>query len=182
MRDAGFVMDSMVPKCTNCKGGCAILTYLYFSHANSPQRWDTSARIVHRIVSTLRNPRLPAATARRWATAFVTGEHFNMNITSNAGLTTCSPTPREERTVRTCRLCNQPGHKAADCTNDPVTICRNCEKEGHMSRDCPEPVNPANATCRNCDKKGHTSRECPEPRDYSKIQCRNCGECESPIG
>ncbi|KUJ18422.1 uncharacterized protein LY89DRAFT_48531 [Mollisia scopiformis] len=39
----------------------------------------------------------------------------------------------------TCRLCDQQGHRAADCPSKPPTICRNCEQEGHEALTCENP-------------------------------------------
>ncbi|KAF3927314.1 p6-pol [Orbilia brochopaga] len=75
-----------------------------------------------------------------------------------------------------CRNCEQEGHRAADCTEPRKVTCNNCGEEGHMRADCTAPRNPATMKCRNCDEMGHGSRDCPKPRDITRVKCNECGE------
>lgn len=52
------------------------------------------------------------------------------------------PSQRPGGRSQVCYNCQQPGHRANECTNDrverPPMKCYNCGQEGHASRDCPE--------------------------------------------
>lgn len=37
----------------------------------------------------------------------------------------------------TCRVCEQEGHRAADCPTRPPQICVGCGEEGHKAQYCP---------------------------------------------
>jgi hypothetical protein len=39
----------------------------------------------------------------------------------------------------TCRVCEQQGHRAADCPNRPPEKCTNCFEEGHGAVECKNP-------------------------------------------
>jgi len=39
----------------------------------------------------------------------------------------------------TCRICEQQGHRAADCPNRPPEKCSNCLQEGHAALECKNP-------------------------------------------
>ena len=52
----------------------------------------------------------------------------------------------------TCRKCNRPDHKAAECRN---TICFNCDGLGHEARDCIRPM-----YCCLCKSGQHLARDC----------------------
>ncbi|KAK4626220.1 DNA-binding protein HEXBP [Fulvia fulva] len=75
-----------------------------------------------------------------------------------------------------CRNCGEEGHRAKECEKERVVTCRNCDQQGHISKECPEPRNMAKVQCRNCDEFGHTGRECPKPTDWSRVECSNCHE------
>jgi cellular nucleic acid-binding protein len=86
----------------------------------------------------------------------------------------CPSTPNSRgppggRSAQPCFNCQQPGHRAAECTNEkverPPMVCYNCNEVGHASRDCPEPRaagGAADKKCYNCSETGHLSRDCPQ--------------------
>lgn len=57
-----------------------------------------------------------------------------------------------EGQTQTCRKCNRPHHKAADCKN---TICFNCDGLGHEARECIRPM-----YCCLCKSGQHLARDC----------------------
>ena len=57
-----------------------------------------------------------------------------------------------EGQVPTCRKCNRPDHKAAECRNK---ICFNCDGLGHEARDCIRPM-----YCCICKSGQHLARDC----------------------
>ncbi|PSS31291.1 Zinc finger protein [Actinidia chinensis var. chinensis] len=84
--------------------------------------------------------------------------------------------------VRLCNNCFEPGHIAADRTNDKA--CKKCRETGHIARDClNEPV------CNLCNISGHVARQCLKP-DFSggrnggrghyggfhDVVCQNCSQ------
>lgn len=45
--------------------------------------------------------------------------------------------PRLERPFTgTCHICEQEGHRAAECPDKPAVQCRNCGEVGHISSNC----------------------------------------------
>eukprot|EP00049_Salpingoeca_infusionum_P017307 m.352505 g.352505 ORF g.352505 m.352505 type:complete len:302 (-) comp16537_c0_seq1:127-1032(-) len=59
--------------------------------------------------------------------------------------------PRHE--ARTCHICKQPGHLAAQCSQPRV--CHQCKQPGHIAAECSQP-----RTCHVCGEPGHISRDC----------------------
>ena len=55
--------------------------------------------------------------------------------------------------VSTCRKCNRPDHKVAECHN---IVCFNCDGLGHMARQCIKPM-----YCCICKSGQHLARHCP---------------------
>ena len=51
-----------------------------------------------------------------------------------------------------CWRCNQAGHRAFECSSEPV--CYNCNRKGHRAIDC------SVATCSNCGRTGHDRQNC----------------------
>jgi len=68
---------------------------------------------------------------------------------------------------RTCYLCKQPGHVAANCPQSPnrprtQRSCFNCGSPDHLSNQCPEP---RVLKCFNCNQTGHVAKNCPSASD-----------------
>ncbi|KAF3807622.1 hypothetical protein GCG54_00012020 [Colletotrichum gloeosporioides] len=86
----------------------------------------------------------------------------------------CPQDPNEK--VRfACKNCGQSGHKVSECTeprNAEGVECNKCNEMGHFGRDCPT-AGGGGRSCHNCGQEGHISKECTEPR---KLKCRNCDE------
>ncbi|KAJ4991616.1 zinc knuckle [Stagonosporopsis vannaccii] len=77
----------------------------------------------------------------------------------------------------TCRICNQTGHYARQCPDQPVGggltgECFNCGEVGHNKADCTNPrvEREFTGTCRECGVEGHTARNCPT----SPMKCKLC--------
>ena len=64
--------------------------------------------------------------------------------------------------VPTCRKCNRPDHKAAECRN---IVCFNCDGLGHTARQCMKPM-----YCCTCKSRQHLARDCPHSWKRS-VQC-----------
>lgn len=79
------------------------------------------------------------------------------------------------------------GHIRKSCKQDPVenasrpeVKCFLCNEPGHRARDCTsERLDPF--TCRNYKQPGHKSTDCPDPRSAEGVECKRCGESESII-
>ena len=59
----------------------------------------------------------------------------------------------QDRQVPTCRKCNRPDHKAAECRN---IVCFNCDGLGHTAHQCIRPM-----YCCICKSGQHLARDCP---------------------
>ncbi|KAF8464239.1 hypothetical protein BDZ91DRAFT_795770 [Kalaharituber pfeilii] len=70
----------------------------------------------------------------------------------------------------TCRICDQEGHRAAECPSKPSRACRICQQEGHFAAECPDK---APRTCRVCQAEDHMAAECPNKAP------RTCRICEA---
>ena len=47
------------------------------------------------------------------------------------------PNPRVEREFTgNCRVCNEVGHRAAECPQKPPSKCKICDQEGHIGKEC----------------------------------------------
>lgn len=187
LKNCGFPMDRLVPKCGNCgqmghirkhcreekvePAGRVVVTCYICNETGHRARDCTQERVDPNLCRNCKQPghnskECPEPRNADNVECKRCGQmgHFGRD---------CPDNPSQPMT---CRNCGEEGHKAADCEKPRVVICRNCGKDGHTAKDCTEPKNPANNTCRNCDEVGHFTRECPKPRDWSKVQCRNCGE------
>ena len=72
-----------------------------------------------------------------------------------------------------CVNCDEPGHRARDCTKERYDrfACRNCK----YVEDRPRKNDPELTTTR---KSGHQAPECPEPRSAEGVECKRCNESE----
>ena len=64
--------------------------------------------------------------------------NFQLTVSSHTKADCTNETVQREFTG-TCRLCEQVGHRAADCPDKPAEICRNCQEEGHSAFECKSP-------------------------------------------
>ncbi|EWC48845.1 hypothetical protein DRE_00150 [Drechslerella stenobrocha 248] len=199
--NAGFVQESFIPWCGNCK-------QRGHDTRSCPQEFvprENEAPSVKCV-----NCGQPGHRARDCTEA--RKKPVNRNACRNCGeegheSKECEK-PRDASNVQ-CRKCEKTGHFSKDCPDAPKMVCRNCEKEvsgkrglwkymrvghravdcteprkvtcnncgeeGHMRADCEKPRNPSTFKCRNCDEMGHGARDCPKPRDITRIKCNDCG-------
>ncbi|KAK6337492.1 hypothetical protein TWF730_002891 [Orbilia blumenaviensis] len=188
LKDAGFVQESYVPWCSNCKErghtarGCP----------QERQTRDPSE------IPTVKCVNCDQEGHRARDCPQERKQRRNPNACRNCGeegheSKECEK-PRDASNVQ-CRKCEKMGHFSKDCPDAPKFTCRNCDKEGHRAADCPEPkkaitcnncgeeghrrsdcTNPRKIICNNCDEEGHIGRDCPKPKDPARMKCRNCDE------
>ncbi|WPH01737.1 Hypothetical protein R9X50_00458900 [Acrodontium crateriforme] len=158
---AGFVVDRMVTKCSNC------------DQLGHNARQCTEDRVEReKPVVTCYNCSGEGHRARDCPEPRKANGKECRNCGETGHISKDCPSKEPE----ICRNCQQEGHRAKDCDQERVIVCRNCDAHGHAARDCPEEKDMSRVICRNCDEKGHQSRQCPKPTDWSRVECSTCHE------
>ncbi|KAF3173722.1 hypothetical protein EYR41_004520 [Orbilia oligospora] len=188
LENAGFVQESYVPWCYNCKET---------GHVSRACPQERQARDPSDIPS-IKCVNCDQEGHRARDCPEERKQRRNPNACRNCGeegheAKECEK-PRDASNVQ-CRKCEKMGHFSKDCPDAPKMTCRNCDQEGHRAAECPEPkkgmtcnncgeeghrrvdcTNPRKIICNNCDEEGHVGRDCPKPRDPARVKCRNCDE------
>ncbi|KAF3242388.1 hypothetical protein TWF192_008643 [Orbilia oligospora] len=188
LENAGFVQESYVPWCYNCKET---------GHVSRACPQERQARDPSDIPS-IKCVNCDQEGHRARDCPEERKQRRNPNACRNCGeegheAKECEK-PRDASNVQ-CRKCEKMGHFSKDCPDAPRMTCRNCDQEGHRAAECPEPkkgmtcnncgeeghrrvdcTNPRKIICNNCDEEGHVGRDCPKPRDPARVKCRNCDE------
>jgi len=74
------------------------------------------------------------------------------------------PNPKVEREFTgECRLCNESGHRAADCPTKPPVKCMNCKEEGQLYLQEEQRLIHAGLLTR---KSGHVPKDCTKNRVF----------------
>ncbi|KAK5168181.1 uncharacterized protein LTR77_006749 [Saxophila tyrrhenica] len=163
LKEAGFPMDRMVQKCSNCN---------QLGHGS--KACPEERREFDKIKITCNNcqeegHRMRDCTAPRKVRG---GDRTCKNCGEEGHIAKECEKPRSAENVE-CKNCGEMGHFSRDCPSREPEVCRNCGEEGHRKSDC---TNERVIQCRNCDAWGHSSRECDQPKDWSRVECSNWNE------
>ncbi|CAK3951672.1 DNA-binding HEXBP [Lecanosticta acicola] len=144
LAEAGFIVDSLVPKCSNCNE---------YGHISKDCEQDKNEAA--KVIISCANCSEEGHRARDCANPRKSGKKGCRNCHSSKGC--------EKERVIVCRNCDQEGHVSKECPeprNMAKVQCRNCDEFGHTGRDCPKPTDWSRVECTTCHEKGHSYKRC----------------------